>query len=271
MLGIRFNTTILLFLLITACTSSTQNIASRNAFQQQQIQTAKFNLYSQQKITRIGAPVNIYIEGDGHAWTSRTRISSDPSPHVALVMQLAANDPNPNVVYLARPCQYSPQDLKTVCENKYWSSARYSPIVVQALDQAITAIKQKANAEHINLIGFSGGGTLAVLIAAQRKDISSIRTIAGNLDLNAMEKFHATSPLTESLDPISVAYKVRRIPQLHFVGDKDNVVPVHVVENFSEAAGISKDSIIIVHQATHNQNWQNVWKDLLALKLHQEK
>lgn len=181
-------------------------------------------------------------------------------------MQLATLDPNPNVVYLARPCQYSPQDLKTVCTNKYWSLARYSQEVVNALDNAVSQIKQQCNAKQINLIGYSGGGTLAVLIAAQRPDIASIRTIAGNLDLNTMDKIHSTTPLSESLDPISVAKKICHIPQLHFVGGKDHIVPEIIARNFVKESGLNTNAVIVINKATHNTEWHKQWQQLLQLE-----
>ena len=51
--------------------------------------------------------VNIYIEGDGRAWLNKNRPSLDPTPKNSLALKLAEIDPAPNVIYLARPCQYS--------------------------------------------------------------------------------------------------------------------------------------------------------------------
>ena len=119
------------------------------------------------------------------------------------------------------------------------------------------------HAPQINLIGFSGGGTLAVLLAAQRADVASIRTVAGNLDLIAMDQFHHTSPLTESLDPMQVATQVNAIPQLHFIGAKDQVVPVHVTQNFAQAAQLKPQQVIVVPNVSHNKGWAQRWLKLL--------
>lgn len=241
----------------------TAQVALAHGFTHQYIQTSPFKLTAYAKISSKAEVVNVYIEGDGHAWARRTRLSHDPSPQNSTTMQLAALDPNPNVVYLARPCQYSPDDLVTVCESRYWSFARYSPLVVESINQAISKIKQQANADKVNLIGYSGGGALAVLVAAQRSDIASIRTVAGNLDLITMDNYHHTSPLVESLDPIKYASKVSAIPQLHYIGNNDRVVPVMVTKNFANAAKLSPEQIIVLKNVGHSKGWAKHWPHLL--------
>ncbi len=258
-----------IFLAITVITLagcvpvSTSRVAQKNGFTQAYVQTEKFRLATYKKINKPGKDINIYIEGDGRAWITRSMLSTDPSPRTSTVMQLAALDPNPNVVYLARPCQYSPGDLKTVCHAKYWSAARYSPTVVQSINDAITQIKNYAKAKKVNLIGYSGGGTLAVLVAAKRTDIASIRTIAGNLDLTTMDKIHNTTPLRESIDPLSVAMKVKDIPQIHFCGAKDKIVPPVVAKNFAKVAKLKPKSVVIIEEAGHRKNWAQNWPALL--------
>lgn len=230
------------------------------------IEFKRNNLKDNLALAGIETTLNIYIEGDGRITRNRYQISNDPSPRKPTVMQLAALDPNPNVVYLARPCQYSPHDLQTVCQKKHWTDARYSKEIVQALDQAIDQIKQQAGATQINLIGFSGGGALAVLIAASRDDIASIRTVAGNLDLQAMQAYHNSNPLTESLDPIAVAEQVQHIPQVHFVGNKDNIVPVAVSENFCKCAKLKPNQVQVLKGVSHHDGWAEQWPQLLALE-----
>lgn len=257
----------ILALALTGCAAPpTDKLAVQNNFKKNYIQTSKFNLASYQKILQPGADVNIYIEGDGRAWSGRYRLSSDPSPRYGTTMRLATLDPNPNIVYLARPCQYSPEDLKTVCDSKYWSLARYSLEVVSSLDMAISNIKQQCSAKNIHLIGYSGGGALAVLIAAQRTDVASIRTVAGNLDLSTMDEIHKTTPLSESLDPIAVAQKIQHIPQLHFVGGKDHIVPEIIAKNFVKAAGLDPRTVIVIKKAAHNTQWDKSWQQLLQLE-----
>lgn len=256
--------TLLLVIFLTGCAAPpTSQTAAKYGFNKNFIKTNTFTLASYQKILQPGKSVNIYVEGDGNAWASRYKVSDDPSPRTGTTMLLAALDHNPNVVYLARPCQYSPQDLKTICDSKYWSIARYSETVVESISVAIDSIKQQCQAPQINLIGYSGGGALVVLVSARRNDIASIRTVAGNLDLTTMDEIHDTTPLSESLDPISVAQKVKNIPQLHFVGSKDHIVPVEIATNFVKAAGLNLNKVIVLKGANHNNIWHEHWERLL--------
>lgn len=260
---------ILTVIFLTGCaTAPTSKVAEQNGFKQRYVKTSKFNLATYQKILKPGQDIHIYIEGDGYAWITRSMLSKDPSPRSSTVMRLATLDPHPNVVYLARPCQFSPQDLKTVCDPQYWSLGRYSATVVQAINNAITQIKNTHKAKKVHLIGFSGGGTLAVLAASQRKekDIASIRTIAGNLDLRTMDKIHRTTPLSQSLDPMGIAYSIRNIPQIHFSGAKDKIVPTVVTQNFVKAAQLDPKKLIIVKDADHQKNWHKHWPELLKRK-----
>lgn len=258
---------ILICLFLTACTQpATHKVASSHGFESVYVKTSTFNLATYQKIRQPGAPINVYIEGDGNAWRSRNSLSPDPSPRSSTVIKLATLDTCPNVVYIARPCQFSPEDLKTVCNPKHWSVARYSNEVIKALDNAITQIKAKAKTKQINLIGYSGGGSLAVLVASMRQDITSIRTIAGNLDLQAMEKYHKTTPLSESIDPISVAKKISHIPQIHFSGAKDKIVPSKIAYNFVKASELDKNAVVIIADANHAKGWDKHWPELLKHK-----
>jgi hypothetical protein len=149
--------------MLQACGKPATQIARDAGFKQQYVATNKFHLNSMQKIQAPMAPVNIYIEGDGHVLANRRIISADPTPHSTLVVQLAAIDPSPNVIYLARPCQGSPQDLTSVCNNKYWTYARYSEDVISAVNTAINQITQQYKFSKINLIGYSGGEQLQIL------------------------------------------------------------------------------------------------------------
>jgi pimeloyl-ACP methyl ester carboxylesterase len=213
---------------------------------------------------RIGTPVesiHIYIEGDGYAWRSRTEPALDPTPRHALALQLAAQDPAANVVYLARPCQFTDNDPH--CETAYWTGKRYAPEVIAALDQATSHFAALAPGLPLDLIGYSGGGALAVLIAARRHDIGSIRTVAGNLDPDAVMRLHDVSPLTLSVNPMSEAVSVAAIPQIHFSGGHDTVVPPSIAEDFARAEGGACVQLRVIPKMEHEGPWAGIWRTLL--------
>ena len=220
------------------------------------------------RTARPGGAMVVYIEGDGSAWDSHSRLSADPTPHDTLVIDLAAKDPSPNVVYLARPGQYVCAGASR-CDSAYWSSRRFSEEVVAAMDSAIDTLKRASNATGLSLVGYSGGGAIAVLVAARRDDVTALRTIAGNLDHEAVNAFNEVSPLKGSLNPIDVAPALARIPQRHFAGSDDDVVPPFVARSFVREMGDANDErVTVVRGATHTKGWRERWEELLALPLN---
>ncbi len=213
-------------------------IAQEAGLQPHRFKTKLFTLTAFGRIRDIEKPVRIYIEGDGRAFISRNQVSRDPTPTDPVALSLAAADSSPNVFYLARPCQYIGR-ADVVCDQKYWTSHRYSAEVVQATNQAINQLLaksgvsvQEAQFRKLELIGFSGGGTIAALVAAQRKDVAKLITVAGNLNTDAHSRHHRVSRLHGSLNPVNFLQELSRIPQTHFVGGKDKVVPPFLARNF---------------------------------------
>ena len=211
--------------------------------------------------------MTVYIEGDGFAWRTRRQLSPDPTPRHPLVMSLATLDPSSNVAYLARPCQYQ-KDPDPNCRPDYWSDRRFSEEVVGSMNQALDGLKRASSSQKIHLIGYSGGGAIAVLIAARRSDVASLRTVAGNLDPDGVFKHHHVPRLKGSLDPLAEAASLSALPQRHFTGTNDKTVPPFVTENFLKASGHSACvAITPVSGATHGSGWQEEWTRLLAMPL----
>ncbi len=228
------------------------------------IQTPHFTLTTYCKFNSPQRPLRVYIEGDGCSWESRRRLSLDPTPTQPIALHLAALDTYDNVAYIARPGQYSAPN-STACDPTYWSQKRFAPEVISSVNQVIDDLKKDSHTSQVELIGYSGGGAVAILIASQRNDVLSIRTVAGNLDHEALCNYHKVSPLIGSLNPIDVAEDVARIPQYHFVGKKDKIVPPFVAEEFFKASG-SPDTIHIVYvnNANHTEGWVERWPRLLG-------
>jgi hypothetical protein len=244
-----------------------ESAATRYGFQKELVDSGDITLLAYTRITKADAPLVIYIEGDGSAWDSRAKLSDDPTPRDTIVIDLAATDPSANVIYLARPGQYTLEGASE-CSPSYWSNERFSETAVKAMDCAIDCLKRKYSAASLSLVGYSGGGAIAVLVAARRSDVISLRTIAGNLDTEAVALYHKVSPLTGSLNPMDVAKKIKDLPQRHFVGSKDAVIPISVVQSFIKRAGDADDErITVVDGATHSKGWREHWQELLSIKL----
>ncbi|MPQ69617.1 MULTISPECIES: alpha/beta hydrolase family protein [Pseudomonas] len=244
-----------------------ETLAHSAHLQREQVDTDSFVLTSFYRITRPDLPLNLYIEGDGLAWRSRTTPSENPTPHQAEGLALAAADPGPNVVYLARPCQFTPLAISPRCDKAYWTQKRFAEDVVVAMNQAVSHFALQVPGQRIHLVGYSGGAALAVLIAARRSDIASLRTVAGNLDHAEVNRLHQVSAMPESLNAIDVARQVASIPQLHFSGGDDSVVPPVIARRFvSATAGVCAYSQIVPGMG-HESDWARLWPQLLLIAL----
>jgi hypothetical protein len=206
------------------------------------------------KATRL----RVYLEGDGHAWATATQPSLDPSPHNLLVARLAVDDPTPNA-YLARPCQFV---MAPSCEPDLWTDRRFSQEVITSLSQALDQLKQQYGNREFELVGYSGGAALALLLAAQREDVTQVQTLAGNLSPRLWAEMKGLSHLSGSLDPLDYRYRLAAIPQRHLVGDADDVVPASLTKAYLEQLSPYACSQVALSSATdHQQDWEKVWRE----------
>lgn len=238
-------------LLLNGCSS----ITVPNNFVYKEIKTDTFTLASWQKITQTNGVYKIYIEGDGYAFDRYGRPTQNPTPKGTFVRKLAFGDKNDNVIYLARPCQYV---TSPICSQRHWTTARFAPEVINA---TFEAIRQIAGNSPIVLVGFSGGAQVGGLVtsAKQGLNVKKIITIAGNLDHEAWVKYHDLLPLNESLNLADYYDNFMEIPQIHYVGKNDKVIPPHLVQNFIK----NKASVIVVAGANHNNGWNSVVDDII--------
>ena len=208
--------------------------------------------------------LTVYIEGDGLAWINQSIISPDPTPINPMALKLALQHPKDNAVaYLARPCQYIIKQNDR-CSNKYWTSHRFSSEVIHSMNSAIDKLKKEYNSDKLQLIGYSGGGAIAVLAASQRTDVISLVTLAGNLDHHAWTAHHKVSPLTGSLNPAAVWKKVQTIPQVHFVGANDKIVPKNVIASYTRHFANGSSMLKVVPGFDHSCCWTERWSELLG-------
>ena len=240
-------------------------IAENSGLEKVYIEANGFTLLTYQKTSGSSDNIRIYIEGDGRAWERRTRLSDDPTPSNPVGLRLAACDTGENVVYIARPGQF-PLKGSASCDPTYWSVRRFSPEVIEAFNTAIDDIKTNTGCSGVELVGYSGGGAIVVLTAAGRKDVISIRTVAGNLDHKALSEYHKVSLLDGSLNPIDYASIIKDIPQRHFTGSRDKVVPGFIARSFVQTQGEDyNDRITVIRGVTHSKGWEKRWLSMSAM------
>jgi hypothetical protein len=193
------------------------------------VQTTGFTLQTVAPINlQVNKTLTIFIEGDGRAWATSTQPSLDPSPRVFSTVALAMNTQHPGV-YLARPCQFV---MSAGCERSIWTDARFSRPVIDSMNTAVDAMKKRYGAERIELVGYSGGAAVALLVAGERTDVAQIQTVSGNTNPKAWVVFNQLSGLKGSLDPLANAKSLSLIPQRHFVGTEDSIIPMALTEDF---------------------------------------
>jgi len=210
-----------------------------------------------------GRVLTIYIEGDGFAFSAADTPSMDPTPVNPVALELATRHPGTGpVAYLARPCQYVDRDTKT-CPDTYWTSGRYAPEVIDSMSDAVDQLKADAKASDIILVGYSGGGAVATLLAERRKDVTGLVTVAANLDVAEWTSVKHLTPLRQSLDPASDTKPLTGLRQVHFHGAKDETVPPAVTKSFmSKLPKATPAKSIAVAGQTHQCCWTDIWHDL---------
>lgn len=278
-------------LLLVACANSSivkENAANHIAIPVQMfpsiVDAGNFRLQAYEKIHAKGQPARIYIEGDGQAWQSKRTVSRDPTPMNPIGLKLAAQDDSRNVIYLARPCQY-PEKTKQIwtayhnpgevdietgkvkedCNPAYWTDKRVAPEVIASYEDALNYYKNEYNIPSFEVIGYSGGAAVAAILAAERTDITSLRTVAGNLDHTAFTNLHGVSPMAGSLNPVDYAAELAEIPQRHFIGQRDDVITPVVYESYAQNIADKRClSVTLVERADHLTGMVEQWRDLLG-------
>lgn len=260
---------ILLFGIATSCsTSPTQRAQSicPDCRANEVVTPGQFRLsYFSNAASKSPGPIlHIYLEGDGIPWVRGVIPAKNPNSKSLLALQLLSHDPFP-AVYLNRPC-YGLSEMTTRCTNDLWTHSRYSQTVVNQLNYALDHIKNEFNTTNFVLVGYSGGGSLAVLLAHSRDDIVGIMTIAANLDHRAWTEHFGYLPLSESLNAADALPLSQYVQQLHLVGKQDTQVP-----NFVTLESLKVDANAKVkseNEFNHHCCWVQSWEQQIRMFRH---
>ena len=228
------------------------------------IDSQPFQIRAFERVHAEGEIAHLYIaEGNG-PWRTQTD-ALDPTPKNPVSLKLASEDGSPNVIYLGQPCQYMKAFEGTQCDKKYWTTHNFSPEVLDAYNSAIDEIKRRYRIPEFHIIGHDTGGTIASLIAAERGDILSLRTVAGVLDTETYAKIQGFTPSDDSANPADLAEKLQYVPQRHFIGRDDLEVTSAVHHKY--ALKINNDNcmnVSFVDNASHDEGWQSRWPSMLS-------
>lgn len=171
----------------------------------------------------------VYLDGDGLPWgPDGQHVADDPTTRNPLALKLLIASQAPGV-YLSRPCYQELRDEG--CTSKSWTSGRYGSDVVDSMAAAVRKAAAQRGSPPIVLVGYSGGGVLAILIAERLDRVAKVITLSANLDTQAWTQHHGYLPLTDSLNPASSTYQ-HPWPELHLQGGQDTVVPASTTDGY---------------------------------------
>ena len=214
------------------------------------------------EIAANSSSIHFYIDGDGSPWIGGKKVATDPTTRSKLILELMRADKQAKIL-IGRPCYYlSARQRPSVCSNALWTSDRYSEQVVQAMRTLIAQQINRYAPKRVTLIGYSGGGTLATLIANDLTAVDVLVTIAANLDVDAWIKQHGYSPLSRSINAGNFPRLPSKIKQFHFVGESDQNVPSAITK--SVAVNQVNARVIEVPGYSHECCWPKTWASALA-------
>jgi hypothetical protein len=210
-----------------------------------------------------GRHLRIYFHGDGKAFLSRNRVSRNPTPHDHLALKLMLSDPGPAVM-LGRPCFYL-SEAAAGCSATLWTSRRYSEVVINSMGQAVERIAARYPGHSLNLVGFSGGGAIALLVAARNPSVERVITVAAPLDTQLWTEIHGYTPLEGSLNPSKTHSWPPNLVQVHYYGSGDREVPPGIFEAFRDRFSAEEGvTLIPIEGFDHRCCWVESWPELLS-------
>jgi hypothetical protein len=205
-------------------------------------------------------PVFVYLEGDGRPWSrGGTRPAANPDPRHAVAYELAELQLH-DALLLGRPCYYG-RSRDPGCEPELWTFGRYSEPVVASMVAALRRTISDRPGRPVVLVGYSGGGALALLIADRTPEVDAVITLSANLDLQAWTLHHQYLPLAGSLDPL-VTRGLLPGCEIHVGAELDAVVPPELLRS---AVDRRPGALFWIEAGVdHACCWQSRWADIVA-------
>lgn len=202
--------------------------------------------------------LHVYLEGDASPRVASRYSPPDPTPHRPVMLGLMALDPAPSVL-LGRPCQHGAENP---CDASIWTVGRYGEDVVASLVAVLEKERAASGAAGVVLIGHSGGGALAMLMAERVPETRAVITLAGNLDTARWADHHGYTPLSQSLDPALQPPLSASVIQIHLLAGGDRRVPPALTQ-----ASIQRQPNAITHlypDFDHGCCWATIWPAVLG-------
>jgi poly(3-hydroxybutyrate) depolymerase len=261
----RRSSTFLLALVLAACSTNARRVeelAAKGGLTGHAYQAGAFRtlIYMKPDAGTGAEPLVIFFEGDGQLRTTSLEPFVDTSPKRPLALELALETPA-RVAYIVRPCHAGERNDN--CDLDQWRTARYSSAVVDSLVASVKAAARLANAREVELVGYSGGGPLAILVAERLDNVTNVITIAANLDTDAWAAHHGYPALSRSLNP-ALSDRPHGWSELHLFGTRDDVVPQSLGIRYFERRPEARQRAIegVDHACCWVERWPELWRQI---------
>jgi len=204
--------------------------------------------------------LHVYIGGDGTPWLAGRWVAADPTARNPLILGLMAQDRSPAIL-LGRPC-YQGTAADPECRPALWTDARYSDEVVDSMAAVLKRLLRRDGYRRLVLIGYSGGGTLAMLLAPRFAATEALVTVSGNLDPEAWARLHHYRPLSGSLNPRDLPALPESVIQYHLAAGQDRNVPPWLIRSALQHQPAAQ--FVVWPEFDHRCCWERVWRHVLA-------
>ena len=229
-------------LLLTFCLCACVNRPHDPEWTEKTIKTKYLSFQVWEKDVHEGGDLRLYIEGDG-----------SPMPDRPIAFELAQRDPNPNVIYISRPCQYV--DCEECKNPALWQEERFNEEIVNEMKSLVVHLSHKYKSPALDLIGYDGGGTMALLLAT-RIPVRQVITIGGILDTKTYASDQGIT--LNGMNPLRFLNTLSAVKQVHYVGTEDTKTPPQHAEYFVTRLKDPLSAVIkSVPGATHT-DWQGL-------------
>jgi hypothetical protein len=263
--AMRFIVSLSLALFLAGCASNARRIdklAGTLGLSRSVLEVGGFRslLYMRRDGGTANAPLTIFIEGDGMPWRGGAEPSLDPTTGNPIALKLLAQTPAP-AAYLSRPCY---QEMTGPgCTPELWTMQRYADEIVSSMTEAARMAAARAHARKIVLVGYSGGGVLAVLVAERLDNVAAVITVGADLDTDAWTQHHGYLPLTGSLNPAS-STAAHPWPETHLYGARDAVVPIATTAGYFARFPHAQRKIMedYDHVCCWVEHWPALWREM---------